>query len=216
MMMVLVLVLTLCTLGFLMFSMVRSIQNERSAKRGLWREFSLGLALMILFFVTWLAQGIAEWQVFTDEQRAHGEPTEAGDFVSQFAQSTMENWQSEFLQLFSFVVLAALYIHKGQRGVQGRHREARGGAAPDRGASRDTPRRCASRGVRELEVARYSAAAQRLISAGRICRGPSTPLTCTDAVFLLVIPGLTGCAQRSRVRCCPPADTARVASERAA
>ena len=25
----------------------------------------------------------------------------------------MENWQSEFLQLFSFVVLAGLYIHKG-------------------------------------------------------------------------------------------------------
>jgi hypothetical protein len=33
--------------------------------------------------------------------------------VSVFAQSTLENWQSEFLQLFSFVVLAALYIHKG-------------------------------------------------------------------------------------------------------
>jgi hypothetical protein len=28
-------------------------------------------------------------------------------------QSTLENWQSEFLQLFSFVTLAAPYIHKG-------------------------------------------------------------------------------------------------------
>jgi hypothetical protein len=28
------------------------------------------------------------------------------------AQSTLENWPSEFLQLFAFVVLAALYIHK--------------------------------------------------------------------------------------------------------
>ena len=36
-----------------------------------------------------------------------------GDFLSEFASSTLENWQSEFLQLFSFVVLAALYIHKG-------------------------------------------------------------------------------------------------------
>jgi hypothetical protein len=33
--------------------------------------------------------------------------------VSDFATSTLENWQSEFLQLFAFVVLAALYIHKG-------------------------------------------------------------------------------------------------------
>jgi hypothetical protein len=33
--------------------------------------------------------------------------------VSDFGQSTLENWQSEFLQLFSFVTLAALFIHKG-------------------------------------------------------------------------------------------------------
>jgi hypothetical protein len=51
--------------------------------------------------------------VFTDEQLAHDEAPKIGDFVSTFAQSTLENWQSEFLQLFSFVVLAALYIHKG-------------------------------------------------------------------------------------------------------
>jgi hypothetical protein len=55
----------------------------------------------------------ARWQTYTDAQRAHDESVEIGDFVGEFAQSTMENWQSEFLQLFSFVVLAALYIHKG-------------------------------------------------------------------------------------------------------
>ena len=79
----------------------------------MWREFGLSLALTGLFFATWLGQGIAEWQVFTDEQRAHGEPVAAGDFFATFAQSTLENWQSEFLQLFAFVVLAALYIHRG-------------------------------------------------------------------------------------------------------
>jgi Domain of unknown function (DUF6766) len=36
-----------------------------------------------------------------------------GDFVIEFGQSTLENWQSEFLQLFSFVVLSALLIHRG-------------------------------------------------------------------------------------------------------
>jgi hypothetical protein len=34
-------------------------------------------------------------------------------FITDFAHSTLENWQSEFLQLFSFVVLAAVYIHHG-------------------------------------------------------------------------------------------------------
>ena len=31
----------------------------------------------------------------------------------EFGQSTLENWQSEFLQLFSFVVLSAILIHRG-------------------------------------------------------------------------------------------------------
>jgi hypothetical protein len=47
------------------------------------------------------------------DQIAHGEPVAFSDFVVEFGQSTLENWQSEFLQLFSFVVLSALLIHRG-------------------------------------------------------------------------------------------------------
>ena len=112
-MMLVVAAVTLGTLGWLLFAMFRSITNERTRGRSVWREFSLGLTLMILFFGTWIAHGIAEWQTYTDQQIEHGQPVERGDFVAEFAQSTLENWQSEFLQLFSFVVLAALYVHKG-------------------------------------------------------------------------------------------------------
>jgi hypothetical protein len=100
-------------LAFLIFSMVRSIRNERTPGRSIWRDFGLGIALVVLFFASWIGQAIAEWQTFTDEQHAHGEVATAGDFVAQFSQSTFENWQSEFLQLFAFVSLAALYVHKG-------------------------------------------------------------------------------------------------------
>lgn len=112
-MMLVVIAISLGTLVMLLFSMVRSIRNERSQHRSVWREFSLGLSLMILFFATWVAHLIAEWQVFTDQQRAQGSDPAVGDFAAEFATSTLENWQSEFLQLFSFVVLAALYMHKG-------------------------------------------------------------------------------------------------------
>ena len=112
-MMALVALLTVGALVFLVFSTVKTITTRRTPGRSVWREFGLGLVLMLLFFTTWLAQGVAEWQTYTDEQRAHGESTEIGDFVGEFAQSTLENWQSEFLQLFAFVTLAALYIHKG-------------------------------------------------------------------------------------------------------
>jgi hypothetical protein len=108
-----VVVMTAAAIGLLIFSMVRSIRDERTPGRSIWREFGLSIILLVLFLVSWLAQGVSEWQVFTDEQKAHGEEPEVGDFVSDFGQSTMENWQSEFLQLFAFVTLAALYIHKG-------------------------------------------------------------------------------------------------------
>jgi hypothetical protein len=108
-----VLAITVGTLVWLIAATTRSIKDERTPGRSIWREFGLGLALMALFFATWIGHAISEWQLFTDEQRSHGEPVEVGDFMTQFASSTLENWQSEFLQLFSFVTLAALYIHKG-------------------------------------------------------------------------------------------------------
>jgi hypothetical protein len=100
-------------LAFLVFSMARSIRDERTEGRSVWREFGLSIVLLILFLASWVGQGVAQWQRFTDEERTHGEQPAVGDFVSEFATSTLENWQSEFLQLFSFVALAALYIHKG-------------------------------------------------------------------------------------------------------
>ena len=110
-MMVVVGALMLVTLGFLLGSLVRSIQLEHT-KRSIWRDFGLSISLAVLFFLTWIGQLISEWQRFTDEQLSHGEDPAIGDFAAEFAQSTLENWQSEFLQLFSFVVLAALYIHR--------------------------------------------------------------------------------------------------------
>ena len=42
--------MSLLVLVFLIVTMVRSIQAERTEHRSIWREFGLGLALMILFF----------------------------------------------------------------------------------------------------------------------------------------------------------------------
>ncbi|HEV3474528.1 MAG TPA: DUF6766 family protein [Actinomycetota bacterium] len=105
------LVITVGAAAYLVGALVYSIRQERARK--IWKNFGLSISLATLFFATWLAQGLIQWRVFISEQRQHGERVEAGEFVSEFLQSTLENWQSEFLQLFSFVVLAAVLIHKG-------------------------------------------------------------------------------------------------------
>ncbi len=103
------------TAGYLVGSMLRSIQDEKKSNniQKVWKNFGLSIAFCILFFVTWVAQGVAQWQEYTDEQLEHEESVKVGDFVANFSKSTLENWQSEFLQLFSFVVLSALLIHHG-------------------------------------------------------------------------------------------------------
>jgi hypothetical protein len=95
--------------------MVRSILREphRGRRRRVWSSFGLSIAFCGLFLVSWAAQAIAEWGTYRSEQVAHGEPVTIEGFMIEFGQSTLENWQSEFLQLFSFVVFSAVLIHKG-------------------------------------------------------------------------------------------------------
>src|SRR5688500_3483403 len=99
--------------AYLVGTLIRAIQREKSTSMKLWKNFGLSLGFCFLFFITWIAHGIAEWQSYTDEQRDHKEPVEVADFVTQFTRATLENLQSEFLQLFSFTVMAAVLIHKG-------------------------------------------------------------------------------------------------------
>ncbi len=106
-------VITVGVTAYLVGTLIRSIQNEKKTRMRLWKNFGLSLAFCLLFLVTWIGHGIAQWQVYTDEQRDHKEPVEVGDFAGEFLRATLENWQSEFLQLFSFTVMAAVLIHKG-------------------------------------------------------------------------------------------------------
>ena len=101
--------------GYLIGSMLHSIRQEKKSEnlRKTWKNFGLSIAFCSLFLVSWAAQGITQWDEYRKNQKAHKEPVEMVEFVNEFSRSTLENWQSEFLQLFSFVVLSALFIHHG-------------------------------------------------------------------------------------------------------
>jgi hypothetical protein len=79
------------------------------------REYGLSILLAAFFVLSWIVQTIAGWVEFVAEQSAHGETPAVfgGDgYVWPWLQATFENWQSEFLQLFTFVVLTAILIHR--------------------------------------------------------------------------------------------------------
>jgi hypothetical protein len=79
----------------------------KKSRRGyLW----VTLAFFVLSFV---GHWLFAWFDFVEEQRAHGEPVEVGQYVVKTAEATLENWQSEFLQLIWQVAGLAFLLYVG-------------------------------------------------------------------------------------------------------
>lgn len=75
-------------------------------------DFGLSLVLGALFLASWIGQFFVQMVEVGNEAVAHGQEFAWAEFWPAFWQATLENWQSEFLQLFSFVVLATYFVHR--------------------------------------------------------------------------------------------------------
>lgn len=77
----------------------------------------LSLVLFGLFFFAFLVgQFFVGHQHYNNEQQEHGQPTATYlEYVggNHFLEATMENWESEFLQMFFFIVLTVFLYQKG-------------------------------------------------------------------------------------------------------
>jgi hypothetical protein len=90
-------------------------------------ENGLSLILFGLFFFTFLfGQSYAGHQHYNNEQREHGQPTVTYvEYLqgSHFLEATMENWESEFLQMFFFIVLTVFLYQKGSAESKDPHKK---------------------------------------------------------------------------------------------
>ncbi|GAB2619814.1 hypothetical protein Aab01nite_33980 [Paractinoplanes abujensis] len=80
------------------------------------RENSIGLVFGLLFVVVLVGQAYAGLAVFNSGQRASGLPDVAfWRYVTSagFGVDVAENWQSEYLQFFLFIVLTVWLLQKG-------------------------------------------------------------------------------------------------------
>jgi hypothetical protein len=77
---------------------------------------SLLIAMAAIFVAAWFAQSVTGWTEYNDEQALHGEPASSwlGYIGSAtFWEATFQNWQSEFLAVGSFAVLAIFLRQRG-------------------------------------------------------------------------------------------------------
>ena len=84
--------------------------------RKILRENGLSIVLGLLFILSLVGQAAAGLYTYNEEQQEHGQPTV--NFVnylasSHFLEAVAENWESEFLQMFAFVLLTAFLFQKG-------------------------------------------------------------------------------------------------------
>jgi hypothetical protein len=85
--------------------------------RRFFRHHGLSVTMLGLFFLAFMVgQVIAGRGEYNDDRRKHGQP-EVGyaEYLGtgHFAEATAENWESEFLQMFVFVVATAFLHQKG-------------------------------------------------------------------------------------------------------
>jgi hypothetical protein len=80
------------------------------------RSHALSIFFGVMFLVALFGQSLAGLAVFNEEQLSHGaSPVSYLDFVSSsdFVVDVAENWQSEYLQFFLFILATIWLIQKG-------------------------------------------------------------------------------------------------------
>jgi hypothetical protein len=80
------------------------------------RENGLSITLVSLFLLFWAGQSVAGHREHNNDQREHRQP-EVGYLSylgsSHFWEASAENWESEFLQMYFYVILTAFLYQKG-------------------------------------------------------------------------------------------------------
>jgi hypothetical protein len=82
-------------------------------RRSVWTRYGFAWVTGALFILTLSGHWIFGWFAYVNEQLTHQQPVEIGDYTLQMMRDTLENWQSEFLQLLWQVAGLAILLHVG-------------------------------------------------------------------------------------------------------
>lgn len=78
-----------------------SLKEEHKKKSTFLRNWGAVLLLFVFFVASWMGQLFMQLQVEMDAAAQHEQTFSMAQFWPQFWSSTLENWQSEWLQLFT-------------------------------------------------------------------------------------------------------------------
>jgi hypothetical protein len=79
----------------------------------IWRRYSYAWVTLAFFAFSLAGHWLFGWFAYAEDQRSHGRPVEVAGYAVEMARDTLENWQSEFLQLLWQVGGLALFLYVG-------------------------------------------------------------------------------------------------------
>ncbi len=79
----------------------------------IWSKYGYLWVTLILFLGSLIGHWVFAWFAFVNEQAAHGESVEIAQYLVEVSRDTLENWQSEFLQLMWQVAGLAFLFYVG-------------------------------------------------------------------------------------------------------
>ena len=90
-----------------------TVAGKVSPLRNTWKRYGFAWVTLAFFLVALVGHWILAWYAYADEQTAHGLSVEWRGFLYEVGRDTLENWQSEFLQLIWHVAGLAYLLYVG-------------------------------------------------------------------------------------------------------
>jgi hypothetical protein len=80
---------------------------------GILKRYSYVWVTLVLFLGSIAGHWTCAWFAFVNEQRAHGQSANVNEYLVEVGRDTLENWQSEFLQLIWQVAGLSFLLYVG-------------------------------------------------------------------------------------------------------
>lgn len=77
------------------------------------RRYAYAWITIGFFLVSLVGHWIFGWYAFVDQAAEHGQAPQVNEYLIEMGRDTLENWQSEFLQLLWQVVGLAYFLYVG-------------------------------------------------------------------------------------------------------
>jgi hypothetical protein len=82
-------------------------------RHSIWSRYGFAWVTAGFFLISLAGHWLFGWFAYVSEQQAHAQPIQIGEYTIRLMRDTLENWQSEFLQLLWQVAGLAMLLHVG-------------------------------------------------------------------------------------------------------